>query len=77
MDFNLVITAIGSLGFPIVACVAMAIFFREVNNNYRNDLKEANNNHKNEIDKLTEAINNNTLVITKLIDRMDKQNDND
>jgi hypothetical protein len=76
MDFNLVIAAIGSLGFPIVACVGLAIFFREVNNNYRTDLKEANNNHKNEIDKLTEAINNNTLVITKLIDRMDK-NDND
>jgi hypothetical protein len=76
MDFNLVIAAIGSLGFPIVACVGMAIFFREVNNNYRTDLKEANNNHKIEIDKLTEAINNNTLVITKLIDRMDK-NDND
>lgn len=69
MDFNLIIAAIGSLGFPIVACIGMAYFFAKVNYNYRTDIKEMNNNHKEEMDKMTEAINNNTLVIQKLIDR--------
>lgn len=70
MDFNSVITAIGSLGFPIVACCMMAIFFNKINDQYRADIKEMNTNHKAEIDKMVEAINNNTLVIQKLVDKM-------
>ena len=75
MDFNVLITMVGSLGFPIVACIAMAIFFREVNKNYREDIKELSSNHKNEMDKVTEAINNNTIVVQKLIDKLDKDGD--
>lgn len=75
MDANMIITMIGSLGFPIVACIGMAIFFREVNKNYREDIKELSSNHKNEMDKVTEAINNNTIVVQKLIDKLDKEGD--
>lgn len=71
----MIITMIGSLGFPIVACIGMAIFFREVNKNYREDIKELSSNHKNEMDKVTEAINNNTIVVQKLIDKLDKDGD--
>lgn len=71
MDANTIITAIGSLGFPIVACCAMAYFFAKVNENYRLDIKEMSTNHKQEIDKLTEAVNNNTIVVQKLIDKME------
>lgn len=77
MDANVIITMIGSLGFPIVACVGMAIFFREVNKNYREDIKELSSNHRNEMDKVTEAINNNTIVVQKLIDKLDKDGDVD
>lgn len=76
MDANVIITMVGSLGFPIVACIGMAIFFNKVNENYRVDIKEMNSNHKSEMDKMTEAINNNTLVIQKLIDSMDRGDDN-
>ena len=75
MDFNSVAQIIGTLGFPIVACCAMAYFFARVNDNYRNDIKEIQSSHKEEIAGMTEAINNNTLVIQKLVDRMDKEND--
>ena len=71
MDWNVLITAIGSLGFPIVACVALALFFNKVNDSYRNDIKEMSQTHKSEMDKVTEAINNNTMVIQKLVDRME------
>ena len=73
MDVNMIITAIGSLGFPIVACCAMGYFFAKVNENYRQDIKEINQNHKAEIDNMVQAINNNTLVIQQLLDKMEKE----
>ena len=75
MDFNSLAQIIGTLGFPIVACCAMAYFFAKVNDNYRNDIKELQANHKEEISGMTEAINNNTLVIQKLVDRMERDSD--
>lgn len=59
MDFATVSQLIGSLGFPIVACCAL--FYR------MNVQDEA---HKAEVDKLTEAINNNTIALTKLVQRI-------
>lgn len=74
MDTNTLITMINSLGFPIVACIGMAWFFVKVNDNYRADIKEMNSQHKEEMDKMTRAINNNTMVIQKLVDRMEDDN---
>ena len=71
MGINEILTAIATVGFPIVACCAMAYFFSRVNDNYRNDIKEINAQHKDEMDAMTQAINNNTLVIQRLVDRMD------
>ena len=71
MDVNTLITLIGSVGFPIVACIAMAVFFAKVNDNYRNDIKEIQATHKEEVKAMTDAINNNTLVIQRLIDNME------
>lgn len=71
MDLTTLAQLVGTLGFPIVACCAMAYFFAKVNDNYRADIKELQSNHKEEIAKMTEAINNNTLVIQKLVDKMD------
>lgn len=71
MDFNTILQVIGSYGFPIVACCALAWYFNKINENYRNDLKELNANHKEEVRAMTDAIANNTLVIQKLVDSLD------
>ena len=71
MDINAILTAIGTVGFPIVACCAIAWFFNKVNENYRNDIKELSASHKDEVKTMTEAINSNTLVIQKLCDSLD------
>lgn len=71
MDFNTILQVIGSYGFPIVACCALAWYFNKINENYRNDLKELNANHKEEVKAMTDAIANNTLVIQKLVDSLD------
>ena len=71
MNFNDIATLIGTLGFPIVACCAMAYFFARVNDNYRSDIKEMQTIHKEEINGMTDAINNNSIVIQKLVDKLD------
>lgn len=75
MDANVIITMVGSLGFPIVACIFMAIFFNKVNENYRQDIKELSTNHKEEMNKVTEAINNNNSLLERILDRLDKDGD--
>ena len=65
-----IITAIASVGFPIVACAAMSYFFHHVNDNYRSDVKEMNEKHQEEVKAMTEAINNNTLALQHLADKI-------
>ena len=55
MDFGTILQAIGSLGFPIAACIAMFYYMTKVT--------EA---HKEEVAKITEALNNNTTALTRL-----------
>ena len=71
MDFNTIMQLIGSYGFPIVACCALAWYFNKIIENYRNDLKELNASHKEEVKAMTDAIANNTLVVQKLVDSLD------
>lgn len=59
MDFNTVTQFIGSLGFPIAVCL---ICFWYIN--------KREESHKDEVTKLAEAINNNTLVMQKLVARL-------
>ena len=74
MDANVIVTLVGSLGFPV--CMAIALFW------YVNKLTESNNaridkiqaEHKEEIQKVTEALNNNTLALQRLCDRMEVDN---
>lgn len=73
MDASALITMVGSLGFPIVACIFMAIFFNKVNENYRQDIKELSTNHKEEMAKVTEAIANNNTLLERILDRLDEK----
>ena len=64
MDWNLIISLVGSLGFPIVACIALFTY-----------MKETATAHKEEIDELRKTIESNTLVIQKLVDKMEANDD--
>lgn len=55
MDIGVITQLIGSLGFPIACVVAMFFFW----NKERED-------HKSEMQKMTEALNNNTLALIKI-----------
>ena len=80
MDYSVIVTMIGSLGFPIVACVFIAIFFSRTQDNYRADIKEMQMTHKAETDKMTEAINNNNLLLQQILEymrRLEKEGNDD
>ena len=71
MDFNTVITAIGSLGFPIVACLALGWYVKYQTDNNNKQIAEMQKEHKDEIGKVTEALQNNTLALQRLCDKLD------
>ena len=60
MDANTITTLITSVGFPIAVC--LICFW------YINKMQET---HKAETDELSKALNNNTIVMQKLVDKLD------
>lgn len=69
-------TIIGSYAFPIVACVAMAWYCKDTSDKNREDTKELNKQHSEEMmafkDEIKVALNNNTIALTKLCEKLDK-----
>lgn len=68
-------SAIGQYAFPIVACVVMGWYVKYIQDNYRKDISDISTRHKEEMDKVTEALNNNTLAIQRLTDFIEKNAD--
>ena len=67
---------IGQLAFPIFACIAMGWFIKYSTDNTRQDMMQLRKEHEEEVKLLTEAINNNTLALQKLVDKMEKEDNN-
>lgn len=55
-------TLISTLGFPIAMCLIMCYYINKIN--------EA---HKEETSNFADALNNNTLVLQKLCDKLDSE----
>lgn len=62
---------IGSLGFPIVACICMALYVKEQTKNNREDVKELNKEMAMFKDDIKEALNNNTTALMKLCEKLE------
>lgn len=61
MSMDDLLTAISTVGFPIVLALGLLYVVLMIFKAYRED-----------VDKLKEALNNNTLVLQKLTDKLDK-----
>ena len=70
--FDQIWSAIGQYAFPIVACVVMGWYVKYIQDNYRTDIRIISARHKEEMDKVTEALNNNTQAIQKLTDYIER-----
>lgn len=67
MDVSAITTIISTLGFPIACCIGLFWY-----------LTKESERHREETDKLKTAIDNNTIVITKLYERLGgKMNNNE
>lgn len=55
-------TLVSTVGFPIGMCLIMCYYINKIN-----DV------HKEETDKFAEALNNNTIVLQKLCDKLDSE----
>ena len=55
-------TLISTLGFPIAMCLIMCYYINKINDA-----------HKEESDKFADALNNNTVVLQKLCDKLDSE----
>ncbi len=60
VTLNEIITLISNVGFPIACCVALGWYVKDINDSY-----------KSHVAVMTEALNQNTLVLTKLYERVE------
>ena len=67
------LSAISVVGFPIIAAVACGMFIKWQYTENSKQISEMRQEHKEEVSKMTEALNNNTLALQKLIDKLDKE----
>lgn len=70
MNINDVLTAVTTVGFPIVCCGAMMYYVKYTTDKHREEIESLNAQHKDEMKEVTSAINNNTLALQKLCDKM-------
>lgn len=71
MTMENVMQLVSNYIFPVVACIALAWYFARSNEQYRLDIKELTAEHKEETKQLADAIENNTKVIQRLLDKME------
>lgn len=68
-----IINIITSVGFPIVACVAMGYYVKYVTDQNRKDIHDMNELHRQEMSDITTALNNNTIALEKLCSMIGKE----
>ena len=75
VDANAIIALIQSVGFPIVMCGLMAWYVKYITDKNREEIAEEREAHKQEMNHVITAINNNTIVIEKLIAKLDVESE--
>ncbi len=75
---------ISTIGIPGAFCIALAWYVKLMTGNFREDVKhmqseyseelrQIRQEHKEESKQMTDALNNNTLVMQQLVDRIDRK----
>lgn len=65
-----VLSAISQVGFPIVCVIAMAWYVKYITDKNREEITRINEKHDTEMKEITTAINNNTLALQRLCDKL-------
>ena len=70
MDLSNIAQLIGTLGFPIAACCYLFYSMQKEREQNAAQREADRLEHKQEMEKVTDALNNNTIVVQKLVDAL-------
>lgn len=73
MDWNMAIQAVSTFGFPIVMCGVMGCYVKYITDKHREEVSKLNEQHKQEMLGIVKAVDNNTIALTKLCEKIDKE----
>lgn len=65
--------AITTVGFPVVMCGAMAYYVKYMTDKHRDEVSKLNEQHKEEMLNIVNALDNNTLALSKLCEKLDRE----
>lgn len=71
---EMLVNILSNFGFPVAVCAAMFFYIYKTQEQHREDIAKINEQHREESEKMQEAINNNTIALTKLVDRLGGEN---
>lgn len=74
---NDIVTLITQTGFPIVACIYIAKYFAKTIDNFRQDIKDRDAQYREDLTGMKDALNGNTLVLQRVLDKLDILDDPD
>lgn len=69
MDFSVITQLISSIGFPIVMCIILIWYIKDTSDKSLEERK----NYYAELQGVKDAINNNSVVMQKLLSRFDEE----
>lgn len=72
-----VLQAIDNLGFPIVICIIFVYGIKYMFDKFMDKSEQESKKHAEEVKAMTDALNNNTLVLQKLCDKLDGNTSNE
>lgn len=70
MEFNSLIDAISLVGFPIVMCIAVMFYVKYITDKNTEQIERMTERHHDEMTQITKAIENNTIALTQLAERL-------
>lgn len=65
-----IVSVVSAVGFPIVAAIGCGMFIKWQYEQNLKQMEDMRKEHREEVNKMTEALNNNTLALQKLIDKI-------
>lgn len=70
MELNEILNAITTVGFPIVVCLIVMVFVKYLLDKNNEQIEKITLEHKEETKEMTKAIENNTIALTRLLERL-------
>jgi len=67
-----IVQIVQSVGFPIAMCIAMGAYVKYTEDKSREERTEMQTQHAEEMDSVKTALNNNTLALQELVEKLNK-----